>query len=244
MTWKQNISTHVAYWCIYIYNHIHIVSWFLVTLVMSCGFLDTHVSCGACGGGHHCPSGDITVLRIQAEQEEAKTREDTKIKALEGELVWNLSIQPFFLGKVKIQDSSLRRWSISGISDWDPWIQLEFWFTTLWGRTTTLLPIHIFASTTKDRFMTQAWLDQRYFGRWCWLRCMKKPKWELPLKWQEENGSFGQGSCFKNFIGRILSTESFLLFWCQNSFMATQKKNKQTPKNETTSRNRQFLQLI
>ena len=45
--------------------------------------------------------GDITVLRIQAEQEEAKTREDTKIKALEGELVWNLSIQPCFLEKVE-----------------------------------------------------------------------------------------------------------------------------------------------
>ena len=62
---------------------------------MSPGFLDTHFSSGACGG-------DITVLRIQAEQEEAKTREDTKIKALEGELVWNLSIQPFFLEKLEI----------------------------------------------------------------------------------------------------------------------------------------------
>ena len=67
-----------------------------MTLVMSPGFLDTHFFCGACGG-------DITVLRMQAEQEEAKTREDTKIKALEGELVWNLSIQqPFFWKVVKI----------------------------------------------------------------------------------------------------------------------------------------------
>lgn len=105
--------------------HIPIVSWFLVTLVMSPSFVDTHFPCGACGG-------DITVLRIQAEQEEAKTREDTKIKALEGELAWNLSIQQLFFWKlVKIilifcfQDSSEMAMKLGNFSDWDPWIQLE-----------------------------------------------------------------------------------------------------------------------
>ena len=43
----RGILTHI---------HIRIVSWFLVTLVMSPGFLDTHFPCGAPGTSYHCPS--------------------------------------------------------------------------------------------------------------------------------------------------------------------------------------------
>ena len=59
---------------------------------------------------------------------------------------------------------------------------------------------------------------------------MKKPKWEVPLKWQEESGSSGQGNCFKNFVGRILLPKPFCCFDVSKLFHGNSRKEQANPK--------------